>query len=94
MCKSMTKLITSLDEDPSGQLGLSVGCVWRGGAGRGGARYRCYELWDQLARLSYRINICKHHQHNEKITDGNVFSFTTAWDILEFMQQVTDFDYF
>ena len=35
MCKSMTKLITSLDEDPSGQLGLSVGCVWRGGAGRG-----------------------------------------------------------
>ena len=44
MCKSMTKLITSLDEDPSGQLGLSVGCVWRGGAGRGGARYRCYEL--------------------------------------------------
>ena len=31
----MTMLITSLDEDPSGQLGLSVGCVWRGGAGRG-----------------------------------------------------------
>ena len=31
----MTMLITSLDEDPSGQLGLSVGCVWRGG--RGGA---------------------------------------------------------
>ena len=59
-----------------------------GGAGRGGARYRCYELWDQLARLSYRINICKHHDYNEKITDRNVFSFMAAWDILEFMQQV------
>ena len=31
----MTMLITSLDEDPSGQLGLSVGCV-RGGAGGAG----------------------------------------------------------
>ena len=37
----MTMLITSLDEDPSGQLGLSVGCVWRGGAGRVTAVMSC-----------------------------------------------------
>ena len=36
----MTMLITSLDEDPSGQLGLSVGCVWRGGRGGGGGAGR------------------------------------------------------